>query len=305
MNFLFVKTLIFSFLIVNSLSAQFEEPLDCIDGSESLSYQGQLGGYALSSEGTMNVLIVFCQFPDDNYDINNSYWVKGQPPANMSEWVNQTWTSNPIEGSLTHYFNAMSFDDFKFIGKTVSVISPNSRQWYLDEGWRRGDIHKEIIEELDQTWDFAEFDNWDLDSAYIHTNQPDGIVEMIIMVWRNIALEFPQSQGSGINIALNMSNFGSLGGSEFTVDNGSRTIKSGFWPNGSEPGGSGITVTNLLAHKSIRHTLHEFAHYLMGDNSYHTGNGFWGMLRDWAAKSQVANSFERYRLGELTKLKKH
>jgi len=35
----------------------------------------------------------------------------------------------------------------------------------------------------------------------------------------------------------------------------------------------------------------------MGDNSYHTGNGFWGMLRDWAAKSQVANSFERYRLG--------
>lgn len=133
MKSFFVNTLIFSCLIINFLSAQIEEPLVCSVGTESFSYQGQIGGYALSSEGTMNVLIVFCQFPDDNYVVNDSYWVKGQAPANMNEWVNQTWTSDPIEGSLTHYFNSMSFNNFKFIGKTVSVTSPHSRQWYYGQ----------------------------------------------------------------------------------------------------------------------------------------------------------------------------
>ena len=297
MNSLFVCTVIFSIFNLNSPTEQLKNPPNCIEGLEISGSQNQIGGYALSSEGIMNVLIIFCQFPDDNYNTTDPYWVKGQPPTNMSEWIDETWSNTPTEGSLTHYFNTMSFEKFKFIGKTEWVISPHTRQWYLDEGWKRGDIHKEIIQNLDQTLDFAQFDNWDLDSPYFHSNQPDNIVEMIIMIWRNIALEFPPSQSSEINSLLNMSNYGSLGGTPFTVDNGAKTIKTGFFPNGSIPGGSGITVTNLMNHKSIRHTLHEFAHYLMGGNTYHTGNCFWGMLRDWAAKSQVANSFERYRLG--------
>lgn len=35
----------------------------------------------------------------------------------------------------------------------------------------------------------------------------------------------------------------------------------------------------------------------MGDNLYHVGYGFWGMLSAWGVRSMVANSFERYRLG--------
>lgn len=44
-------------------------------------------GYILPSIGTVNVLMVFAQFPDDNYDINNSIWIKGQSPANMNNWI--------------------------------------------------------------------------------------------------------------------------------------------------------------------------------------------------------------------------
>ena len=44
--------------------------LDCT-ASGTTSWNGQIGGYALPSEGTINVLFIFAQFPDDNYDISN------------------------------------------------------------------------------------------------------------------------------------------------------------------------------------------------------------------------------------------
>ncbi|MBL1214035.1 MAG: T9SS type A sorting domain-containing protein [Ignavibacteriae bacterium] len=219
----------------------------------------------------------------------------------MNYWVNETWSSNPIQGSLTHYFNEMSFNKLKFIGKTVSVITPNSRQWYLTNSKDRGYIHKEVIQQLDNTWDFAEFDKWDLISAYNHTDdRTDGVIEMIIMVWRNVAKEFPEPQQNNIYTALDFHpvySYGSLGGSEFQVDGGARTVKTGFSPSGSTPGGSGVTINDHLINQGLTITIHEFAHYLMGGNSYHTGHGFWGMLDAWGKKSKVANSFERYRLG--------
>jgi len=147
-------------LLLANVQAQMNEMI-CLEENEKVAvYQGQIGGYLLPSSGTLNVLIVFCQFPDDNYNTNDPYWQKGSPPSNMNQWINQTWTINPITGSFTHYFNDMSFNSFKFIGKVVSKISPHSRQWYLDNNKKRGFIHKEIIQEIDQTWSFAEFDNW-------------------------------------------------------------------------------------------------------------------------------------------------
>lgn len=295
-----ITSILLILIIISTATAQYEkqsEPI-CIEGSSRESYNGQLGGYILPSEGTVNVFIVFVQFPDDNYDINNPYWVKGQAPQNMNSWVNQNWSSNPIQGSMTHYFNEMSFNKLKFTGKTASVITPHSRQWYLDNSKRRGDINKEVIQQIDQTWDFAQFDNWDLVTTYNHSNQPDGIVEMIIMIYRNIGKEYPDSLQEDLYRDLNFEySYGDLGGSSFTVDNGARTIKTGFWPSGSTPGGSGVTIKDHLLVKNLVTPIHEFAHYLMGGNEYHVGYGFWGMLEAWGKKSKVANSFERYRLG--------
>ncbi len=191
----------------------------------------------------------------------------------------------------------MSFNSLKFIGKVIAKTSPHTRQWYLNNGLTRGFIQKEILEEIDQTWSFAEFDNWDLVSTYNHINQPDNIVDMIIMVWRNIAKEYPIGQQEDIYNALDFTNYGTLGGGSFTVDNGTRTIKTGFWPNGSIPGGSGVTIIDQVVDKTLWASIHEFGHYLMGGNEYHVGFGFWGMVDAWGKKSKVANSFERYRLG--------
>jgi hypothetical protein len=191
----------------------------------------------------------------------------------------------------------MSFNKLKFIGKTVSVITPHSRQWYLDSSKTRGFIHREIIQQLDQTWDFAQFDNWDYEGNYNHINRPDGIIDMVFIVWRNIAHEY--SNPTPIYSTLNMGRYADLGGSQFTVDNGLRTIKTGFYPQlGSTiPGGSGATTTDWFSENMFRFCIHEFGHYLQGGNDQHVGHGFWGMLSGWGIKNFVANSFERYRLG--------
>lgn len=104
-------------LLLLDIRAQVDQ-MNCVEENErAAEYQGQIGGYLLPSSGTLNVLIVFCQFPDDNYNIYDPYWQKGSPPANMNQWVNQTWTINPITGSFTHYFNDMSLTALNLLVK--------------------------------------------------------------------------------------------------------------------------------------------------------------------------------------------
>jgi len=94
------------FFILISLQL-FAQEYNCITASIQ-EVAAQSRGRWLPSEGTINVLIVFAEFPDDNYDINNTKWVKGNAPQNMNNWVDQTWSATPTQGSLTHYFNEMS-----------------------------------------------------------------------------------------------------------------------------------------------------------------------------------------------------
>ena len=255
-------------------------------------------GIYLPSVGEINVLFIFVQFPDDNLDPENPIWPKGGEPANMKKWVDEKWSESPTQGSMTHYFNEMSFNKFKFIGKSVSVISPHSRKWYLDNKKRRGFIHQEIIKEVNKKMNFAQFDNWSLQGEHKHLNKPDGIIDMIFMVWRNISNDYPEDSIKIIHSLLDFNNDeGDLGGSTFTVDNGKRTVKTWWGISGSQPAGSGVTIRDYLSTNALRTCIHEFAHYLIGNNSYHSGYGFWGMLNAWGKKTQVANSFERSLLG--------
>ncbi|MBA4320577.1 MAG: hypothetical protein C0412_19455, partial [Flavobacterium sp.] len=221
----------------------------------------------------------------------------------MNDWVDQTWSSNPTQGSLTHYFNEMSGNKLHFIGKEVRRTAPHTRDWYLANypNYRRGYIQREIIQQLDATWDFAEFDNWDFVSDYISNNTADTYVDMIIFVWRNISQDL-NNPGQGLIDFDFTSNFGDLGGvgdnmNEFTVDGGLRKIKWNYGGSNSIPLGSGVTVRNYLTEDPFKNAVHEFSHYLIGDNTFHNGFGFWGMLSAWGTRSYVANSFERYRLG--------
>lgn len=94
------------------------------------SYEEDAGGYSLPSIGDLHVLIVFAEFPDDNYDTSNPRWIKGQAPTNMNDWIDQSWSTTPTQGSLTHYFNEMSGNRLHFTGDVQHVVAPHSRSWY-------------------------------------------------------------------------------------------------------------------------------------------------------------------------------
>ncbi len=281
-----------------SLQQLYAQDYNCITASIQ-EVAAESRGRWLPSEGNLNVLIVFAEFPDDNYDVNNPKWVKGSAPQNMSGWVDQTWTATPTQGSLTHFFNEMSGSRLHFTGKVVHAIAPHARDWYITNYpyYGRGYATKDIIQGLDATWNFAEFDNWDFVSDYNHTNTADTYVDMIIFVWRNIEKDMID-KSYYLNQLNFTSNFGDLGyAGDVNVDGGLRKVKTDYGGYSSIPFGSGVTVRNYLTEDPFRNSIHEFTHYLIGGNDFHNGFGFWGMLSAYGIRSYVANSFERYRLG--------
>ncbi len=140
-----------------------------------------------------------------------------------------------------------------------------------------------------------------MSGPYKHLNKPDSVIDMIFMVWRNISNDYPADSIKIIHSLLDFNNDeGDLGGSPFTVDDGKRIVKTWWGVSGNQPEGSGVTVRDYLSTNALRTCIHEFAHYLIGNNSYHTGYGFWGMLDAWGKKTQVANSFERSLLGWIS-----
>jgi hypothetical protein len=141
----------------------------------------------ITAQGALNVLFIYVQFPDNNYSPGNPNWPKDQPPAYMNATVDEIWSPTPTSGGFTDYFNQMSFNSLRVTGRSVSVTTPHSRSWYLQNHWQAGAIHREVIQQLDQTTDFAEFDHWRYNSEYDLTNSADGVVDMILMMWRDIA----------------------------------------------------------------------------------------------------------------------
>ena len=268
----------------------------------------QRDGRYITASGALNVLFIYVQFPDDNYLPSNPYWPKGKAPVYMNATVDSAWSTTPTPGSFTDYFNQMSLNKFRITGKAVSVITPHTRNFYLDSGWRRSDIQEEVIIKLDSTMDFAEFDHWrhNLPSEYSNTDTSDGIVDMIFMMWRNVCNDTVDLRS---RLDLVPGGEASLGyasrifrNSSFSVDGGARIVAmgSGRWEQGS-----GITAIHPLqgdlgSDIIWRYARHEFGHWLLGGNEYHTQLGTWGLVDGWGTPSGCMNSFERYKLGWIS-----
>ena len=201
----------------------------------------QIGGRYITASGTVNVLFVYVQFPDDNWWTSNSNWPKGQAPTYMNSTVDSVWSSTPTTGGITDFFNQMSFNTLKMTGKSVSVITPHTRVWYLNNNKQADFIYKEVIQQLDATMDFAQFDNWRYNFEYNHTNTADGVVDMIFMMWRNVDSDTsvaPPADPIRKRLNLEPGGYAALGGAYFTVDGGARTIQTGYGGGN----GSGVTV---------------------------------------------------------------
>jgi len=282
-----------------------------------LSYNGQTGGRMITSIAEngqfLRVLIVFVQFKDDNYNPNWSEWPVGQAPTNWmnANMIDQTLSQNSTNGNLTHYYTEMSMEHFKVIGGFHHAITQYTRQEYINMDKDRGDINKEILQAMDNSgFDFAPYDNWTKSAEYDHSWGPDGEVDMIWMVYRNISKDMADPgwwayqlsfAGRYLDAVQNewkyriWSGEASLGfAGILSVDGGSRTIDLNGY--GLVSGVNIMAATNGLWYVN-RTIKHEFGHHLLGGFEMHTNYGCWGMMGAYGSRSSMVNAFERHRLG--------
>lgn len=252
-------------------------------------------GIYLPAQGDLKILVVFVRFKDDVSDHNE--WPAGSDPPGYTTWIDptmQTGSTNPE--NFTYYFNTMSRGTFRVTGTAVSVETPQNRSYYFSLNNPRYEANKDVLQnKVDPLVNFAEFDNWKFISNYSHSNQPptDGTIDMIVMIWRGFA--FASDWGGEASLGY---------GGSFTVENGTKTIRTGFGGNL----GSGVTVhySGAAYRKYNFHSaVHEVAHWLLGGvHPYSNLTGpryaIWGMLNTSFVAGMCANTSERERLGWIT-----
>jgi hypothetical protein len=185
-NFIKIVFAIFLFANINIFS---QDENSC--ATELLSREGldlaQEGGIYLPSIGNLKILLVFARFKDDNS--YHPYWPAGGNPTNpdYTTWIDpnmQTGSAN-VE-NFTHYFKDMSLGVFNVTGTAVSVETPYPMAHYgTAPNMDRHLATKEVLQQkVDPLINFADFDNWTCNGNYNQVNQPDGTVDMIVMIWR-------------------------------------------------------------------------------------------------------------------------
>ena len=295
----------FTFLLIRNCFAS--DGLDSFDKhklqSDSLYNSDQVGGRYITSKtpnSFLRMLIIFAQFPDDNWDTSWAEWPKGEAPLYIHNFIDSTTAEMSTTGNITQYFRVMSLDSLIVIGNCYSVIAPHTRKWYSSNNKGRAFINQEVIQKLNRAVNFAPFDNWRRIGQYNNVNRPDGVIDMIWVIWRNIYHDVSLSTFT-FDYDFNYSGEASLGGdnnmNSFDVDNRVRHVQFGY-PQAYNSG-SGLTIARgYNGHVLVKqYTIHEFGHYLLGNTSFHIRTGVWGIMAGYSSRCQVVNSYERNRLG--------
>lgn len=296
---LFTSFLIVSFLFCADAVAQniFNS---CGMSDEDLGYNETGGegnhiqstnndGLYITAHGTLNVLVVFAKFKDDTA---SSWW--GDPG---SVFVNNivdpdTSSNNSAQYNISNFFDDMSLGKLKITGEAISVSTPKDRSYY---GTDLGKANKEVFEYISDNSlvSFQDFDNWEATSNGVHDDNPDGIVDMILIVWKG-----SNFTGSGWDGCAALYNIPSCYGSN-TVNpgpipvNGNKTINFDF-----NKDGSGVTIfSEDRKAQTFRVMTHELGHHLLGSGHPYGDDRVASLLGSAFAKAVSANSSDRERLG--------
>jgi len=288
--------IIFHILLAMTLTLLTKAQPDEIDCASSYPEDGddfsQRGGKYITSSGELKALVVFAKFKDDNNP--HQYWPENSFPAEMNDFVDpdmQTGSAHFL--NLTNYYNQMSFGNFKVTGRSIGVETPYPIEHYIPQNEiypNRSHANKDILLSIDDSVNFTEYDNWTYISNYFHSNEPDGIVDMVVVIWRGLVFSDGWCGESSLG-----------GGNEFYVENNQVKIRMGY---GGYPGygsyGSGVTIQywgERSRERNFKAVIHEIAHWLIHiDHPYSSFNHtFWGMLT-LTSEGICANAYERERV---------
>ncbi len=258
----FIAILILIFFYVSSVVAQFNKQSDfysCATGNDLIP---NLFPYFPVTDDTLRVLVVFCNFPDGNWD--------PPPPAVITQqWPGSQHLQKPVwadsmicpnienvwENSTTAYFRDASLGKFWFVGDVYPelYVFEHEISYYAPPDRNINYAIKELLEAIDVNVDFSQYDKFAPKDTY-NKRHPDGTVDFIFIVSRFLqagTLDPPSYTG----IAALGGRDGTFAGENFLILDGVK-IEAGF-------PGSGALLENIQRSGYLT-ACHEFGHYLWG-----------------------------------------
>lgn len=249
----------------------------------------ETGGKHITARGPLRILLVFASFPDD--ETPHPYWPAHQPPLFMQQFVDSiTSTGSTGSFNLTHYFREMSLGQFALVGDVLWVESARSVNEYSSSG-SYGNANSDLIRDrLDSLVDFSKYDQWNRLGDYSIINAPDGVVDMMVIVWRTTIYGYLGEASLGYKPAI-------------PVDG--KRIEMGYPESFVVSKGSGVTCEYPYGdtpERAMKTMAHELGHWLLGGpHPYSTQlaskHQFWGILCAGERFSSCMNAYERERLG--------
>lgn len=199
--------------------------------------------------------MVFVQFKD--HTTSDSEWPADELPNWASYFLADTYDSQGDypEGGYSKQMYKFSYGNLHVIGDYYPqlVITDKNSYEYGDYG----DVNQEVLEQIDASLNFAQYDNLDWNGDYDIVPGTDGDVDMIIMMYRGI----PPSGG---NEPFFFWGIAELGLNNDFQTNDSKKILKGYR-------GSGVTCVYLPGFGAVTPfadavglAVHEVGHYFFG-----------------------------------------
>ena len=266
----------------------------CATASTASSAVGPfgVGGKHITSAGTLRILLVFVSFPDD--ETAHPFWPAHSPPLLMRDFIDpDTSTHSAASFNLTQYFRTMSLGKFSLVGDVLWLETGHSQEEYRNGSFGRANTDV-LRERVDSLVDFSRYDHWSNTGPFANAEAPDGIVDMIVMVWRTTIFQVFGEASLGYKPGLDVDGI---------------RLEMGFPDNINVPLGSGVTCEYPYAddpQRIMRTMAHEIGHWLLGGPHPYNGlmlsgkHEYWGILCNGHRMSSCANAYERESLGWTT-----
>jgi M6 family metalloprotease-like protein len=247
---------------------------------------GRLSAQGVPANGTFRVLVIYCKFSDDDFDL--SPYSDGWPLSlnTLPEWARSGTVADTVRNysfkSLSDYFSTMSGGKLNIIGDVypdVVVPAHPSTYYYESNGSNLSCLSLEVLNTVDPKVDFARYDN-----------NGDNIVEMILIIFRSLP-------GGAASVALMDSQWGPAQGmpsltgtymgfcdpNYYNIWRDNKSIRSYVYESGCWM----HTIFNL--DNMLEVAAHEMGHHMFGGVDYE-GYGLMG-------RCGIMNSIERELLG--------
>ena len=320
---------VISFLILfmitsNATLGQMQPEFVCVSG-DGQEPQINDKGLLIPSIGTIKALWVVCKFSSDEFDLSpfTDRWPSSlNTPATFPSWVDsllQPVANPPYETeSISGWYYAMSVGNLNIIGRVYRYVPEHDEAYYFRNSEQSGEnrrglgfLHREILTHLDEVEevDFSEYDKWSKDQNGIWQEQPDGVVDLIIITHRFYNAKKLQQYPFGFETENNAEFAGIASidywGDFFPLSFDGKTIEAdhGITNEVSSPEG-GVQIT---AHE-LGHLLYGYYHHqtiglnIAGFNAFERELMGWLTYRVESANTSISDLDDFITTGEVIKI---